>query len=578
MEELSADAIPTTSESTSATHSLFSTLFISIVSCLFSIGCCYFALFSISFRHGLINSASKIVELQSECLKPIPSKFFLSSSCILPCKTFTPIPEAKWVNAVVFSLESQYRFQGISLQFLEVDEYVSFSENHYAFYASEAMNVDASRITEKIGQVYDNDKFIIYGAPENIVFFNNQKYSFDRFLSSGPKNKNVKKDFIFSQNSAKESLNLKQKMKSKSYFFNQTIMPEKASKSEDATTNPLEYGFSSVKRIVGIETIKRALISSSNPIPVAFQLPSQIFYKEINESTNFKKGSGCTIYDSIENHHESHFNSQKSLSYPCPFNSSKQCHKFILYPPSSILVNKNAGDPDYDEHYTSYGNPVVMALVGYNDNFILHLNSTSFLKGGFIMRSVFMNNEHSREYFMNEITSFQELKLCHDDSDPYNWPIATSVKCIEETKKASSCGSIEFECLNDMICDTTMNYTYFGGNNFIQWGNGVEPHIITIEFPRNFLYYIIKPKQSQKSDYSRNQFCGYSFIPFKVVEDMYLKNLGPFSFDAADIQVKWAPYSYYSKKNSEKKYQKLKDSTYKIETLVKHLPYDEVEL
>lgn len=575
MEDLSADAIPTPSEQSPTSHSLFSTLFISIFSCLFSIGCCYFALFSISFRRGLINSANKIVEMQSECLKPIPSKFFLSSSCIFPCKTSTPIPDAKWSNAIIFSLESQYRSQGISLQYIDIDEYVSFSEKHYAMFTSKAMNVDSSQISEKIGQIYDNNNQIIFGAPENIVFFNNQKYTFEAITENSISILNNKA--VNSSNHSKKSEIIKSRQPtSQSYLFNRTIMPEKASLSEEISSNPLEYGLSSVKRIVGIETIKRALISSSRPIPVAFQLPSQIHYKEADMNSYSKQYIGSTIYDNLENQHKSKTIESDSLYIPCPFNQSKKCYKFVLYPPSSIIINKNIGRSDYDELLTSYGNPVVMALVGYNDNFLLPLNSTSFLKGGFIMRSVFMNNEHSREYFMNEITSYQEMNLCHDNSDPNGWPITTSLQCIEETKNATLCGSIEFECVNKFFCNTSMKYSYYGENNFIKWGKDVKPHIIKIDFPHNFLYYVIHPKTSK--NYSRNRFCGYSFIPFKVVEEMYLKNPGPFTFDAVDIQVKWAQFSYYNQKTSSRKYQKLRDSTYKIETLNRGLPYDEIDL
>lgn len=570
MEDLSTDAIPNPSEQTPSSHSLFSTLFISIFSCFFSIGCCYFALFSISFRHGLINSANKIVEMQYECLKPIPSKFFLPSSCFIPCKTSTPIPDAKWSNAIIFSLESQYRNQGISLQYLDSDEYVSFSEKHYAIHASKAMFVNSSLISDKIGKIYDKNKNIIFGAPENIVFFNNESFSFEGYNENSTKKR--KSSIIIK--SLKN--NITQKSSSQVYLINRTIMPEKATLQDDISSNPLEFGFSGVKRIVGIETIKRALITSSHPIPVSFQLPSQIFYKEINETSNMNQSKVKLIYDNIENHQSNlkKIESSKNEYFPCPFNQSKKCYKFILYPPSSILINKNINESDYDEHITSYGNPVVMALVGYNDNFLLPLNSTSFLKGGFIMKSVFMNNEHSREYFMNEITSYQEMKLCHDNSDPNSWPITTSLKCIEETNNADSCGSVEFECVNNIFCDTQMKYSYFGENNFIEWNKNKKPEIVKIDFPHNFLYYVIKPKLS----YSRNQYCGYSFIPFKVVEEMYLKNPGPFTFDAVDIQVKWSTYSYYSQRTSSKKYTKLRDSTYKIENFNRRLPYDDIEL
>lgn len=535
MEEFSSDGSSAPSDSTRTTRSLLSTLLISIFSCLFSIGCCYFALFSVSFRRGLLRSANQIVDIASTCLKPIPSKYTLSNTCLLPCKSTIPSSTAHWANAIIFTLESQYRNQGISMSYLNDNEYILFSEDQLVKSISAYMNVSPAYITEHLGESLPqfNDSIVI-GAPENIYFFiySNPFLSTD-IMSNGKTNKILK-------------------FESTDFSFNQTTFPITASDSDSISSNPLEYNLTGAQRIVGIETIKRRLISSSRPLPVSFNIPYQLFYKQIDS-------------DLTESSEPPRRNEKVT---PCPFNHNLTCYKYVLYPESSIIYNANfLNDQPYitQDDINTIKNATVMDIIGYNDNFIVHVNSSYFMKGGFIMRSESLNNEHSREFLMNEITSYQESQLCGIDSDPFNWVISSSLNCINQTRNAAVCNEVEFECLDDRICNKSLKYLFNGKNRFITYSNEAEPKIIELDCPVQYLNRFIRPKKYQKRKV-RNQFCGYSFIPYEVVEDLYLHNVGPFSFDAVDLQIKWEDQSFYFHRTSSKKYIQLKQSTYEIES------------
>ncbi|OHS93630.1 hypothetical protein TRFO_11615 [Tritrichomonas foetus] len=625
MNDLTPVASPNSLEPPRPPHNLVSILIISIFSCLFSIGCCYFALFSVSFRRGLTTSANNFVEMQSECLKPIPSKFFISSHNYIPCKTAEPRSHAHWSNAIIFNLESQYRSQGIANSLLEDDEYVSFSEQKFASHVSDLLNIPIARLNKRISQILslNNDEnvsqTIIVGSPENLFFYCNISHY--------------------------------------KYNFNQTIMPEESEAGEPISTNPLEFNLFNVRRINGIESIKRTLISNSRPLLVSFKVPQRSFYIEAddgefqcpkdssnilnsihskkqntskdeiflmskfqnpmllstqknkrnisnNQNTNFinKKHhqdrnqylnkvdiNEIDINDNerlnlMENEKNQEFEEIRILTENGNNNTSesesdknesegeaeiKTCHKFVYMPPTSIIYN------DDSFGVKNSGNPVVMAIVGYNDNFLLKINSSYFMKGGFILRSDFLDNEHSREFFMNEITSIQEDQLCFDSSNPKNW-ISPDFKCLNDHLSAKECNATEMICVDYRLCNPFFEYAYTGiDNEFYQYNSTDGPLRVRIEgIPQKYLFNAIRPKNVP----SRNGFCGYSFIPYEVVENMLYENLGTFSFDTIDLQVKWLHSSYVEGKISHKKYQALKDSTYLIPSITIPLPYDEVEL
>jgi hypothetical protein len=84
-------------------HSLFihsSTLILSIIAFLFSVGCCYFALFSVSFRHGLVSSATEHPQMETECLKPLAIRYSCPEWQLFPTQIDTS-RWARWASSLI---------------------------------------------------------------------------------------------------------------------------------------------------------------------------------------------------------------------------------------------------------------------------------------------------------------------------------------------------------------------------------------------------------------------------------------------------------------------------------------------
>ena len=476
MEDLSAVGSADTVETRRPPHNLFTTLMISIFSCLFAIGCCYFALFSVSFRRGLITSTTKIALLRSECLSPVPSKYSVPSYFLVPFKYESVDNFSKWCRPIVYFFEAMYRGQGYLSEYMEENEFVKFSEHNFAMVFSSYLGMSIDSITKNLGNV--NESNVVIGSPESIVLFlDDEKSSSSLFVPNG-------------------------------------FVPSSSAQGF------IQFSIGGIKRVNWAESIKKTLIASMHPLLVSLRLPKRKLY--LNDA------------------------------------------EFELPLKSSIIIED-----------TSIGNqtvkdPVIMAIVGYNDNFIYAVNSSYFFKGGFVLRSGYLDNEHSREFFMNEITSIQENMLCVDDSDISNWN-TTTLECIKSNLNASKCNSTELKCVDERVCNTNLKYVYTGSNNtFIEWSNSLEPHIVQIDFPSEYLYSVIRPLNlSEKSP-----FCTYSFIPYEVVKNILSMEFGTFLFDTIDINVRWTEASFFDK---NKKLNAIKEATFTDPSLTIGLPYDKVQ-
>jgi hypothetical protein len=314
-------------------HNLLSTLILSIVSFLFSVGCCYFALFSVSFRHGLVSSATEHAQLETECLKPLAVRYSLPDTVLFPTEINTS-RWMRWASSLIYTLEAQFRPAGCLREY----EYARFSADRYADNLVTFHKSSLSNFSKRIGRLYDS---LIWGSPENIGQYSGAGYELPWIWP-----------LIDSSSSRKP------------FQISGTI--------------------SSISRYSGVETIKRAISSAHRPFPVSFRMPNTLFW--------------------IPN---------ASSPTSCP-SQTGNCSLHSFPPPTSILVDDPRGSFALGEFLT-------MAIVGFNDNFIISLPTGEQLKGGFVLRSGFNNNEHSSQYFFSALIDDQEEKLCPNLSNFAKW-------------------------------------------------------------------------------------------------------------------------------------------------------------
>jgi hypothetical protein len=215
-------------------QSLVSTLVMSILAFLFSVGCCYFALFSVSFRHGLVSSAARHAAMESDCLKPIPARFLCRHR--FPNRHHNE-SHAKWTAPVLFTLEAQYRGQGVADRLLQPNQYVLLSGDSFAEMAAAHHSTTVDNLSAHIGR--RGQSALPVGAPENLRAYVPAK---DPCRSVHP----------IAETSFKKP-------------------------------SPIEFEITSLSRHSGVEHIKRSLSTVGRPFPVSFRMPNRRFWIPVTD-------------------------------------------------------------------------------------------------------------------------------------------------------------------------------------------------------------------------------------------------------------------------------------------------------
>ena len=421
-----------------SSHSLVSILVISLVCFLFSIGCCYFAIFSLSFRAGLSESAIRHAILQTECLKAIPVRYSVDDSHLFPSHLNTEA-HSKWTSALLFVVESQYRAYGVDEGYLKSNEYVLFSGEVFAERAALFHGYPVSYINEHIGKVHDDR---VLGLPKNFVQF----MSSGRCEASG-------------------------------------IAPDGTTMSTlKKTCTPLELVSS--QQYSGIRTIKEALWTSGRPLAVALRIPNKRVVV-----------------------------GERVISFP---------------PRSSLLFHHSKGDIELGEY-------VVMAIVGYNDNFVIEADDGRVYSGGFVLRSGFGVNEHSSDYLLSLLVEEQEKSLCPDFGDVSLWA-AASEECIAEDAKV--CNATRLVCVNADLCALDKLYIMVNSTTFYCLDDN---SYVSIDIPAEYLIHVFNPSEIHPN-YER---CAYSFMPYEIAQELELLARDAFSFLAFDINLRFKDEGYY---------------------------------
>jgi hypothetical protein len=65
-----------------------------------------------------------------------------------------------------------------------------------------------------------------------------------------------------------------------------------------------------------------------------------------------------------------------------------------------------------------------MLLVGYNDNYVTESGDV----GGFILKNNWAGGSHSVDYWMQEISRWDESRICPNSINPRNWYDCKSIE------------------------------------------------------------------------------------------------------------------------------------------------------
>ena len=466
MEELEMPNAPGPPEQRPS-HSLVSILVISLVCFLFSIGCCYFAIFSLSFRSGLAESAIQHARLQTECLKAIPVRYSVGNTHLFPSKLHDA-SHSKWTAGLLYLFESQYRAHGIEKGYLSSNDYVEFSGDVYASRVSSHYDLSLSFLNKNFGRVFGGR---ILGFPKNFI----DHFQTSRCESSG-------------------------------------IAPEGTSASAlKRTCIPLEVTTSN--QYSGIRTIKEALWTSGRPMAVSMRIP--------NKRVIFR---------------------DKEYSFP---------------PRSSLLFHESGGEIELGEH-------IVMAVVGYDDNFVVEGRDGHVYSGGFVLRSGFGDNEHSSDYLFSNLVEDQEQQLCPDIGDASRWRIV-SEECLASRSSLVNCNATELVCVNAEFCDVGVTYARINSTTFL---NVQDSSYLSLDgFPEEYLIHVFKPVVSRNY-----QACGYSFLPYDVAQQLEALSRDSFSFLAFDMELSFRDDGYFTHCRSDCTH--ISAATHTFNSTEKLFPYE----
>ncbi|GAB1222766.1 hypothetical protein ENUP19_0121G0123 [Entamoeba nuttalli] len=323
-------------------------------------------------------------------------------------------------------------------------------------------------------------------------------------------------------------------------------------KIEEATkTNPIKFNVTKMNIATTVEDVKKLFIQKGKKALAWTSLIHDDF--EYFPCTEYADLCNSGLYEIIK----------------CPIKyGNDNCVKITL-----PMYTPDAEFDRHEEMQMAGGHGMVM--VGYNDEFV----TKAGFKGGFILKNSWNDTiygnypgatgrnargSHSIEYFMGEISYEEELLICPNAQDPLNWDTCYG-NCYENNTENEFWMSIsnrpyEFKCVNEKICSTDPVYRYFmksllpsqkqpNGRYFdicmIRVNSLDNSHIDLCynALPTQViaLYYTPTDSQLQKLKPPHNDYCGYYFFPYDIVEQQQSYFGG---FNCIYYDIDWDDSSY----------------------------------
>ena len=469
----------------------------SLFAFLFSIGSCYFALFSISFNKGLANIPESYLDTASKCNPILPTKYLIPNSYIFPVTNNDTTGNFRYTS-YIFLFESEFRHEAIQKYIFDFDEYLTFSTSYYISKLKQLYSLSEIDIDQSVG------KFSSIGEPSSLLV-NISNYS-DAFL---PKTLSLSVSQLETNKKLQNEINnqnmsfyysRKSKDKSKTKYLKQ----EKAYSGDQINTKKEIFSFSITESslIRGIEEIKTVLAMNGRPIAYSFRIPIRQTRAVCKEKGNCRK---------------------------CTSNNEKDCKTYNI---SDNELHFGIGG-DFVP-----GDAISLPIVGYNNNIIVEKDDGNITKGGFILRGRKNGIGHSYQYYTDQITPEQESQLCYSPSKP----VAGDLDCLLslETSNSSKCNinATFLTCIDEQFCNLTDTYAL--SSTLSEDNEEIYVNIdknITVDFsyiPKTLLEQVLIPPKAQDTS-----FCGYFFLPYYVIDEMEQNSCSSYSNEGLYLSISY---------------------------------------
>jgi hypothetical protein len=466
-----------------------------------------------------------------------------------------------WDFATIGLIEQSYRANGIAKGYLNRTQYVRFSEQAYGI-----SMIEACRLRPDVCDVVGD-----------FVFYNNTEGGEMPWLYFLP------------------TLYDKVLPKAVCPYTDGDHDKECPGMQDALKTNPVKFNIANMETAYSVEDSKRLMIKHNAPLGWSSLIHNVVFYFPC-DSSDWADKPGCN----------------ESVRVFCPsdrFYNSKYCARF-----EHAMFNM-------DGEFTLHGNTVpegghAMNAVGYNDEFV----TRSGHKGGFIIKNSWHDlaygtspagrgarGSHSVYYWMQQISAWDERKLCPGPLNPENWascvtqepgptrkvgkraplgrsgmmdePVDISKTCLD-TKFMThfldvSLQPSQFRCADPAWCDQTPGFRYFLASSV----HSIEQDLLQVCMLRHNVSsgeqliqctpfvnpstpaYIWTPIQSHLDKLKQDEdVCGYYFWPYYVAD----KQLGLYqNLFTTYFDFEWDDMSYVANeaKNPTKDYTLVKKST-----------------
>ena len=465
----------------------------SLFAFLFSIGSCYFALFSISFNKGLANIPESYLYTASKCTPLIPTKYLVPNSYIFPVTNEDTADNFRYTS-YIYLFESEFRNRAIQKEIFDYSQYLIFSTSHYISKLKQVYDVSDIDIDQSVGE------FSSIGEPSSLLV-NTSNYS-DAFL---PKSLILSIADLGSKNQQPEGINetsdtLNSDNQTKYKRKTQKSMQRKPLSSEQINAKKQIFSFSITESSVirGTEGIKTSLAVQGRPVAYSFRMPVRQIRALCTEKGNCRK---CN-------------------------DSDKNCE---FYNVSDNELHFGIGGEFVP------GDPTALVIVGYNDNIIIEKENGNFTKGGFIMRGRKKGIGHSYQYYTDQITARQESELCYSPSKP----IPGNIECLLSLngKAPTMCNdATPLTCVDEQFCNLTDTYALASSSVDESLYVNVDKNI-TVDFsfiPQTLREQVLMPPKASNLTY-----CGYFFLPYSVIDEMEQNACSRYANEAIYLSISY---------------------------------------
>jgi len=192
-----------------------------------------------------------------------------------------------------------------------------------------------------------------------------------------------------------------------------------------------------------------------------------------------------------------------------------------------------------------------MLVVGWNDMFMTEMGAV----GGFILKNNWAGGSHSMSYWMQEISRWDESRICPNSRNPRNWYDCRSIeKCLSEKVQLYADVSMQplhLKCIHAELCDTKSTTNYFVANASHAGDDMVEMCVFEYDkenrkhrelclgpYPLDDYAAIFEPVTILKDDPDR---CGFYFFPYSLVQRWWRDFPDGF---VTDFDTVWHPQSF----------------------------------